>query len=195
MISITDHNSLRQYESIMKVAKQYPIEILIGCEVQTKEDIHVLCYFKDYDNALEFQDLLYKRHPGIKNRKEYFGEQYILDEYDEVMDEELLLLLVSLDISINELCEVVHKYGGKVVLAHALDRGNSIVTQLGFIPKDLAYDGIEVKDFMQRSRVLNMHPWIKDDMLFLYDSDAHHLVDIHEAEFCITDDDFNRFWR
>lgn len=195
MISITDHNSLRQYESIQKVSEQYPIDILIGCEIQTKEDIHVLCYFKEYSKINEFQEFLMSRHPGIQNKKEYFGNQYILDELDNVMDEENLLLLVSLDISINELCRVVHEMNGKIVLAHVLDRGNSIITQLGFIPPDLNYDAIEVKNSEQRDRVLASHPWISKDTLFLYNSDAHHLIDIHEAEFSISEEDFNKFWR
>ena len=194
IISITDHNSLKQYEAILKVAATLPIKVIIGCEVQTKEDIHVLCYFKDYDKAMQFQELLTKWHPGIKNRKDYFGEQLVLNELDEVIGEEELLLLVSLDIGINELCRVVHEYDGKVVLAHALDRGNSIITQLGFIPNNLEYDAIEVKNEEQKLRILKMHPWIKEDMIFFYDSDAHHLIDIHEAEYGIDETTFNRFW-
>lgn len=195
VISITDHNSLRQYVAIEKVAVQFPILVLIGCEVQTREDIHVLCYFKEMAKAMEFQKFLVSKHSGIENRKDYFGDQFILDELDNVVEEEKLLLLVSLDIGINELCDVVHEKGGKVVLAHALDRGNSIVTQLGFIPPDLSYDAIEVKNEEQRQRIMQMHPWIHEDMLFLYDSDAHHLVDINEAEHSLSDEEFMRFWR
>lgn len=194
VISVTDHNSLRQYKSIQKVIEQYPIDLIIGCEVQTKEDIHVLCYFKEYSRVNEFQDFLMSKHPGIKNRKEYFGNQYILDELDNVLEEEDLLLLVSLDISIDDLCKVVHEMNGKVVLAHALDRGNSITTQLGFIPPNLEYDAIEVKNVEQRDRILAMHPWISKDTLFLYNSDAHHLVDIHEPEFSLSDDEYEKFW-
>lgn len=194
VISITDHNSLKQYKSIQNVIKQYPIDFIIGCEIQTREDIHVLCYFKDYNRVDEFQTFLMSKHPGIKNKKEYFGNQYILDELDNVIEEEDLLLLVSLDISIDELCDVVHQMDGKIVLAHALDRGNSIITQLGFIPQNLAYDAIEVKNVEQKDRILAMHPWISRDTLFLFNSDAHHLVDIHEAEYCISNEEFDKFW-
>ena len=63
-----------------------------------------------------------------------------------------------------------------------LDRKNSVTQQLGFIPPDLPYDGLEIKSPDQKERVLKMHPWIKEEStIWLCDSDAHRLIDISEA--------------
>ena len=76
-----------------------------------------------------------------------------------------------------------------------LDRSNSVTNQLGFIPMDLAYDGLEVKTQEQRQRVLKMHPWIKDDqVMWFVDSDAHRLIDISEPENVITHGEIRKMW-
>lgn len=105
------------------------------------------------------------------------------------------LLIQSVLLSIDELCETIHQFHGLVVLAHAMDRTNSIMTQLGFIPQNLLFDGIEIKNAEQKKELLLMHPWLDSDLLWLISSDAHQLIDISEAEHEIIIEKLWQRWR
>ena len=119
----------------------------------------------------------------------------LMNGQDEVIGIEDNLLLVSLDATLEETVDAIHAYGGKVILAHVLDRQNSVTTQLGFIPMGLAYDGLEVKSEEQKLRVLETHPWIKEeDTYWFIDSDAHRLIDMSEADNFMRDSVFRKLW-
>ena len=139
-----------------------------------------MAYIKDDSRLAEVQAWMEGLLLPLKNRSEFFGHQFLLDELDEVIDEEEVLLLQSLNASIDEIVDRIHFFGGVAVLAHAMDRSNSIMTQLGFIPQSLPFDGIEIKNDEQKELLLKLHPWIKD-VIWLKNSDAHRLVDIKEG--------------
>ena len=195
IIAVSDHNSTKQLNAIDKVCKELPLKLLYGCELQTSEEVHCLAIFNTLEKANKFQIWLDEKMPKIQNDINYFGNQLIMNEKDEVIKEEENLLLVSLNASIEESIDAIHEYGGKAILAHVLDRQNSITTQLGFIPKGLPYDGIEVKSNEQKLKVLKMHKWIKEeDTIWFIDSDAHYLTDISEKENFLQDSIFERLW-
>ncbi|MEG2549656.1 MAG: PHP domain-containing protein [Erysipelotrichaceae bacterium] len=177
LIAISDHNSLAQQTSFASVAKG-KIKILYGVELQTKEEVHVLAYFYEISQVEKMQGYIDEHLIKQENDVDYFGHQYILNEKDEIIKEEKILLISSLDESIETISHFVHELGGYFVLAHALGRSNSVITQLGFIPFNLCYDAIEVKNEEQHLEIMKSHPWIKSRMKFLYNSDAHRLGDI-----------------
>lgn len=194
-IAVSDHNSCKQQSVVAKLAKNAGLKYYYGVEVQSKEEVHILCYFLEEEEMSVFQVWMEGLLLPIKNDVNYFGHQYVMNEMDEVIDEEKILLLQSIDASIDEVCAKAHELHGLVVLAHVLDRSNSITTQLGFIPKTLDYDGIEIKKMSDKSKVLKMHPWIDQDGLWLIDSDAHQLMDISEADQAISESELMNFWR
>lgn len=194
LISVTDHNSTLQQEVMAMVAREKGLNYLYGVEVSTMEEVHVLCYFKELEQVKRFQKLLDANMLPMKNDKNYFGSQLLFDKDDQVVGEESRMLSNGLLLDINTLVKEVHVIGGCCVLAHALDRKNSITNQLGFIPKELAVDGIEVKDLKQRQRVIDDYPFTKDQV-FLFSSDAHYLTDIHEAGYYLTTEDYQKLWR
>lgn len=194
LISITDHNSMKQYRYLKEIAKQYSFTLLYGVEVQTVEDIHVCCYFRQENNMDAFQRLLEQWHPQIRNEKGFFGSQVLLNAQDEKYEEEELLLVVPLNITIDDLCTHVHSNQGSMVLAHALGRSNSICTQLGFIPQSLAFDGIEIRKEVERDIIMKMHPWIQDTV-WLINSDAHRLIEISERQQLLLEEEFQKLWR
>ena len=179
-VAVTDHNSLKQLPVVKRVADQLGMGLIYGTELQSNEEVHILAYFKDDRRLAEVQAWLEGLLLPLKNRSEFFGHQFLLDESDEVIDEEEVLLLQSLNASIDEIVDRIHFFGGVAVLAHAMDRSNSIMTQLGFIPQSLPFDGIEIKNDEQKKLLLKLHPWIKD-VIWLKNSDAHRLVDIKEG--------------
>ncbi len=182
LISVTDHNSLRQQKSIASVAAKNGIGYIYGVEIQTMEEVHCLAYFQDIQEVEKFQLWIDSKLMVIPNDENYFGHQWIMDEQDEIIAKEERLLLSSLDATLEQCVQAIHEHKGKAVLAHVLDRANSVCTQLGFIPMDLKYDGLEIKKIEDKEAVLNRHPWIKDP-IWLCNSDAHQLIDLHEQEF------------
>ena len=95
----------------------------------------------------------------------------------------------------NETIAAIHGHGGAAVLAHVLDRENSVTNQLGFIPPALPYDGLEIKSTEEKQRILSSHPWITEDgTVWLTDSDAHRLIAISEAEQAMSEEMLSRLW-
>ncbi|MEA5018253.1 MAG: PHP domain-containing protein [Erysipelotrichaceae bacterium] len=194
LIAVCDHNTTKQQAGLAKAASGKNISLIYGIEVQTKEEIHVLAYFKELCDCKAFGKLIDEKIPAIKNNPQYFGHQYVVDIYDKVVYQEECLLLNSVNMTIEEVEIAVHKYHGSFVLAHALDRQNSIITQLGFIPLHLKIDAVEIKNIQQKEILLANHKWLKDT-IWLINSDAHQLKDINERVNKITDQELKRLLR
>ena len=47
VISITDHNSMLNCRTVMEVGMSNELLVIPGIEVTTKEEVHVLYYFRD----------------------------------------------------------------------------------------------------------------------------------------------------
>lgn len=192
-IAICDHNSTKQQRAIQKVAEKTTLKLMFGVEIQTLEEVHVCCYFKTLNDIESFQPWIDSKNMHIKNNESFFGQQLIMDSEDNIVEKEEDLLIASLKCTLNELIEAVHQAKGKIVLAHALDRANSITHQLGFIPLDCKFDGIEVKTLEQMNEVKKRNPWINDTTWFI-NSDAHQLIDISEPCNSMSSIEFQKFW-
>ena len=44
------------------------------------------------------------------NQKDYYGNQYIFDENDQIIDEEVYLLLNALDLTLNQIIAKIHQF-------------------------------------------------------------------------------------
>lgn len=182
VIAVTDHNSTRQLPAVAEAAAMNGLKFIYGCELESSEEVHLLGYFKSMKQADLLQNWINSKMPDIMNKTDFFGEEEIMNSRDEMIGIEERLLIVSLNASLSECIERIHELDGTAVLAHVMDRKNSVTTQLGFIPMDLPYDGLEVKSETQKEEVLKLHPWINENKtIWLYDSDAHRLTDISEA--------------
>lgn len=177
IIAVTDHNTMLNAPAVIKVAQKKGIMVLPGIEVTTKEDIHALCYFKDINDGLKFQDIIYDSLPNIKNKEEIFGYQYIMDENDEIIGKLDKLLLSSSSFNINEINNLAKEHNGMMVPAHVNKTTNSILSNLGFIPKELKLYTVE-KNNNQNEYLCKM---IDDNVYsIITNSDAHYLRDISE---------------
>lgn len=195
LIAVTDHNSVKQLRAFSIAAERAGIKALYGAELQTSEEVHVLALFKRLEDALKLEPWIDEHMPLIPNKIDFFGDQWICNQDDEFVEQEKNLLLVSLTANLEETIEKIHELGGRAILAHVVDRENSITNQLGFIPEDLAYDGLEIKSLGEIPRVLERNPWIKEEeTIWLIDSDAHRLIDIAEKENYLTSETFKRLW-
>ena len=193
LIAICDHNSTKQLETFQKVSEG-KIQVLYGVEIQTIEEVHVLGYFTSYEKIKPLQEWLDEKLIRIPNNPRFFGNQFICDENDEVIASEDTLLISSVNASIHEVCRKLHELGGTVVLAHVLHRKNSVMTQLGFIPMDLEYDGIEINFEDDMNKIRERNPHLKENVFWLINSDAHQLVDISEPQNVLSKQAMDALW-
>jgi len=56
LISVTDHNSMKNYPAIKKIAEKRNIKLIPGIEVTSKEEVHMLCYFRNYIEGKKFSE-------------------------------------------------------------------------------------------------------------------------------------------
>jgi len=181
VIAITDHNSVKNCRACISAAKELPLVVIPGMELQTKEDVHVLCYFRNVEDAEQFEEQVDVYRVKLPNKPERFGNQKILNALDEVVGEYPFALIASLDLAIEQVIQLVSDLNGVVVPAH-LDRpSNSLLSNLGFMPKELKVSSIEVSKRTEKSIFLNRNRRL-EKYLLLQNSDAHDLVSISEQE-------------
>lgn len=175
-IAVTDHNTCAHVRVVSEIAKPLGLVVVPGMEVQTREEVHVLCYFPTVDAVEAFDVALSQWKTSIKNNIKAFGQQTIMNSEDTVVGEVEIALIMSVDITINDLVDLVNQYEGVVVPAHVNKSSNSILMNLGFIPIDLNITTIEIHEKSE----LNDR-FIKG-FKRIVNSDAHYLEMIHEPE-------------
>lgn len=176
VISITDHNMVENCLYANEIGKKLGITVLFGMELQTLEEIHLLAFFDTYNLALAFQEKIYSLLPDIQNDADYFGDQVVVNEDNEIVRFEDRLLLNSAQISITDAAAWIKNHGGLCIPSHVDSPTFSIISQLGYMPEDLPCDALEVRN---NENVAELLPFImRKDIPFVSFSDAHYLVDI-----------------
>ena len=193
-IAISDHNSVGNVRAAMKVGEQVGVKVLAGMEVETAEEIHVLTLYETIEAAEEVAKKVYDALPDIKNRPEIFGNQYYMDEDDNIIGEEEKLLISPTSLSTERLLDIVKSVGGLYFPAHVDRHSYSILTNLGFIPEELNIDGIEISKKVSDVGVyLDSRPDLKGYAV-LRNSDAHYLTDIAEKDASVSKDSFEKMF-
>ncbi len=181
IIALTDHNTCKNCPAAVKAGEQIGLTVVPGMELCTSEEIHVVCLFADIDSALKFSDYVLSTMPPVKNRPDIFGEQLIVDETDNIIDNEEILLTLASGISISEVCNLVESYGGVCYPAH-IDRSSySVISNLGMITSDMGFRAVEMTADADRKTLISSHPILNGAKIFV-DSDAHYLENLKEAE-------------
>jgi PHP family Zn ribbon phosphoesterase len=179
-ISITDHNAIKNSEPTKNLAEKYGISYIYGMEVQTEEEVHILTYFDNYSDLSNVWALVYEKLPNIENKPDYFGDQVMLDEEENILGFEKKLLLNSSKISLEELCKIVLLNHGIAIPAHIDSPSFSILSQIGIIPEYLFLPFLEISYAKSENDIINRYPFLKDQR-FVSFSDAHYLNDIGRA--------------
>jgi PHP family Zn ribbon phosphoesterase len=188
VISICDHNSALNTPYAKKACDEYKIRFIPGIEVNTAEEIHVLCYFSGVGAALEMGEIIYRSLPDIKVDSDIWGEQLVINESDEVVGrvEKLLTVASSLDIySVKSECE---RLGGIAVPAHVDRDSYSVLSVLGFMPDDLEFLAIEMAR-PEKYRSLADRKMLPENVEVLSSSDAHNLAALINEDLPSLDDE------
>jgi len=173
-VGICDHNSAENISAVRKAAKKEGLHVLAGMEICSREEVHVLAFFEDDDALMRMQTIVYENLPGENNEK-YFGEQLIADEYDKVVGSTKKLLIGSTTLGVNEIVASAHGLGGLTVASHIDRESFSIIGQLGFIPKELPLDALEISPRCNPDEIENYKSY---GLPLITSSDAHLLSDI-----------------
>jgi predicted metal-dependent phosphoesterase TrpH len=173
-IAICDHNSAENVLAVKKAAAKEGIFVLAGMEICTSEEVHILGFFDDDKALLEMQDTIYENLSG-ENDEKYFGEQLIVNESDKFIGITRKLLIGSTGLSVSEIVDLIHDQGGLAVASHVDRDAYSIIAQLGFIPKELPLDALEVS---WRCGYDKISTFENSGYPIIRSSDAHYLEDI-----------------
>lgn len=175
VIAVSDHNCARNVEAAAKVARDEGVLLIPGIEMTTAEEVHMLAFFEEARGAREFGDRIYEDLPDIKNKPDFFGNQLIIDENDEIVGSLDKLLISALPYDIDESCALVKEHGGYVIPAHINKGTNSILANLGFFPPQLAFKTIETVPCLAIENDVSRFKQI-------HSSDAHNLWQISERK-------------
>ena len=144
VIAITDHNTARNVQAVMRLGEKGGLKVIPGMEVQSREEIHLLTLFPDWPAADAWAGEVSRSLPEMDNDPLVFGDQPVVDENGDILAFEPRLLLNSLSLSADEILRLVAEKGGLTIPSH-FDRGSfSLISQLGFIPANLPVEALEV---------------------------------------------------
>jgi len=180
VMALTDHNSCSNIPAFFKVARETGIIPVAGTELNTAEEIHVLCLFETKEAALSFSEE--RIRPALmpfNNKPAQNGNQLITDENDSVIGEEPLWLAPATTIPIYGLAEKVKAYGGVIVPAHINRASWGVISVLGDVPADCGYNCVEVLGGREAAEDLkSKYDYLKSCGI-IYNSDAHSLDNIN----------------
>ena len=167
ILAVADHNAIKNVEAAIEVGDALGITVVPAFELQTNEDLHLLCLFPDFDRLEAF----YKKinFTNLKNREDVFGRQLVINSDDEIVEVEECLLLTAAEISESEAYALAKRYNGICVPAHVDRDAFGMLSMLGGIPP--YYTAVEYSCDGECDPGLS-------DFLILHDSDAHTLDSI-----------------
>jgi hypothetical protein len=174
LIAITDHNACHNVEAVMEAAVGTGIHVLPGMELQSKEDIHLLCLFDTASQCREWQEEVFQKLPWLGNREDLFGGQYVVDATGGWIATEDRLLAASVDMALEEVVSKVRNLGGMVIPAHVDRPSFSLLSSLGFIPDRLEADALEVTPWFYPDKGFEQWPQLRTWNLVV-NGDAHRL--------------------
>ncbi|NMB99683.1 MAG: PHP domain-containing protein [Thermoanaerobaculaceae bacterium] len=189
IIGITDHNSSKNAKGVFDAASKANLKIILGMEITTKEEVHLLGYFPSFEALNKFQKFIDKNLEKTKDKR-VVENQVIANAKDEVLGFLKVNLFSAVKQPLVKIVEEIHKVGGLALPAHIEREGFGIIGQLGFFPENVKFDGVECYD--------RKSPLIQDVLekyTSLTSSDAHRIEEIGKRTtlFKIKEPSFEEF--
>lgn len=174
LIAVTDHNASANVSAVQKAAEGTGLTVLPGMEVQTREDVHLLCLFASLADLKVWQLEVDLSLPDELNPADYLGEQFVVDENGDYVRTETRLLLTSTKFSIEEVIERVNQLGGLVIPAHVNRTAYGLFPTLGFLAAWWNFPALEISRHITPEALNNQFPSSKDHPL-IQSGDVHRL--------------------
>ncbi len=180
IIAIADHHAVANIPAVMEHAGSAPPLVIPGIEVQTKEEVHLLCLFPDFPTLNDFAVLIRSKLPPFRNRAALFGEQVVVNAKEEILYFEEMLLVGSVAMSVENVALETKMRGGLLIPSHVDRPAYSLLANLGFLPPGLDVDALEIARPENLANLLTAHSALRGTT-FITSSDAHFLrqMDTH----------------
>jgi hypothetical protein len=143
MIGICDHNSAENVTAVVKAGVREGLPVIGGIEITSCEEVHILGLFNTEQDLMHLQDMVYDNLSG-ENREQFFGPQTVVDEWDHVLGTNHRLLIGATALTVEQIVKAIHNRSGLAIASHVDRERFSLIGQLGFIPKGLELDALEV---------------------------------------------------
>ncbi len=147
ILALTDHNMVENGIALRDAAAGTGIALLYGMEMETAEEVHLLCLFDTLEEGLSWQEHVYAHLPDIENDPDRFGDQVVVDSEENVLRFEPRLLANATNLEIADACRDVTGRGGLAIPAHVDRPVQSLISQLGFAPPDMCLAAVELSRF------------------------------------------------
>ncbi len=189
VVALTDHNTCRNCPGFFGAAKRHGIIPIAGMELTTAEDIHIIFLFEKLEDAMLFDKEISTRRILVESRPDIFGEQYIMDENDSVIDTEKFFLPNATTVTIEECPALAEKFGGICYPAHVDRQANGVIATLGTFPDYIKgfnccefHNADKINEYKENYPIGERH--------IIVSSDAHYLWDMRdENQFFLIDDE------
>ena len=178
IMALTDHNSCRNCPAFFTAAQKNGIIPVAGMELTTAEDIHMMCLFPTLDAAMAFDREVDKQRIRIPNRTDIFGEQWVVNDLDEPVEQDPYLLSNATSISLEDGAQLVARFDGVYYPAHIDRQANGILATLGMLPPTPRFTCVEFHDGSKVAEYRTQYGL--ENMAVVVDSDAHLLWDIRD---------------
>jgi PHP family Zn ribbon phosphoesterase len=176
-VAISDHNNARNAPALAVAAQRAGVIALYGLEVRSVEEVDVLTLFETVEAALDYGAWVYAGLPAIPCDAARFGDQVVVDADDEVLDFVEKLLISGCEYAFEVVCDEARARGAVIIPAHVDRPANSVCSQLGWLPADVAVDAVEVSRFSDEAELVQAHRWLSRHTVARF-SDAHRREEI-----------------
>ncbi len=174
IIGICDHNSAENTPAALEAAGRHGVHVFPGMEVTSSEEVHLLALFDALEPVRQLQEIVYRYLPG-ENDEEAFGMQVVANADDEVLGFNRRLLIGATTLPVEEIVDNIRSLGGLAIAAHVDRESFSLISQLGFIPDDLALDALEISPALSYEDAVRKY---SPSLPLIQSSDAHKEDDI-----------------
>jgi hypothetical protein len=178
LLAVADHNRALNLPAAPQACAAYGVRLLPAIEMNTAEEIHLLCYFAGVDAALEMGRRIWDALPVFGYDRALWGAQLVMDADDNVIARPQRLFTAACGIGLYAAKSLVEELGGIAVPAHVDREANSLLSILGFAPADLPFDAYEVRRPEHTLHALVDSGRLPAGQEILTSSDAHTLADI-----------------
>lgn len=177
IIAITDHNSSGNIEAVQIAARETNLHVLPGVELQTSEEVHVLCLFDELDQVRELQKQIDVGLPNQENNIDIFGEQFLVDETGDFIRREERLLLTSTTLTLDTAWQLTTALGGLLIPAHVNRKAFGLFQVLGFVPPETPIEIMEITKHISQNEAKSRYPSLWNYAI-TQNGDTHFLEDI-----------------
>jgi hypothetical protein len=184
LLAVTDHNACHNAEAMIEAAAGAGIHVFPGMELQSREEVHLLCLYDTVGQCRKWQQIVFDKLPRLANREQSWGAQFVVDAAGEFQGSEERLLAVSADLGLEEVVRLVEAGQGIVIPAHVDRPAFSLLANLGWVPEGLAVPALEVSSRFVPEQGLRRWPQLATRTLIV-GGDAHRLGEMQRR---------TRFW-